>query len=82
MPIAWVRTTRSNVAAGSATCIATDSGIRVAACQAVPAADTADTTSIAAIQIAGRRARRAMRVPPAEPTASPLMNAAAIVANA
>ncbi len=74
--------TRSNVTAGSATCTATDRGICVAAYQAVPAADTADTTSIAVIQIAGRRARRAMRVPIAEPIASPLMNAAAIVANA
>ena len=71
-----------NTTAGSATCAATMSGRRVAANHAAPLAATADMTSIAPSQIAGCAVRRASRVPAAEPSASPLMNAAAIVANA
>ena len=56
--------------------------MRVAVSQAAPLAAIADVTSIAASHTAGRSTRRASRVPIADPIASPLMNAAAIVANA
>ena len=75
-------TRRPNTMLGSATCCAMTSGIRVAANHAAATADTALTRSIAASHVAGLEVRRAMRVAAADPIASPLMNAAAIVANA
>ena len=45
-------------------------------------AATDDSVSIAPSQTSGDAERRAMRVPIADPIASPPMNAAAIVANA
>jgi hypothetical protein len=56
--------------------------MRVAVSQAAPLAAIADVTSVADNQTAGLSTRRAMRVPTADPIASPLMKAAAIVANA
>ena len=82
MPNACMTITCVNAAAGSATCPATISGMRVAVSHAAPLAAIADATSIADNQTAGRSTRRASRVPIADPIASPLMNAAAIVANA
>ena len=82
VPSAWVTTTWVKAAAGSATWAATTSGIRVAVSHAAPLAAIAEVTSIAASHTAGRSTRRARRVPSADPIASPLMNAAAIVANA
>ena len=83
MPNACVTTTGVKAAAGSATCAGDDQRHpRVAASHAAPLAAIAETTSIAASQTAGRSTRRASRVPSADPIASPLMNAAAIVANA
>ena len=82
MPNACVMTTCVNAAAGSATCAATISGIRVAVYHAAPVAEIAETTSIDDSHTAGRSTRRASRVPSADPIANPLMNAAAIVANA
>ena len=56
--------------------------MRVAVTHAAPLAAIAAVTSIAASHTAGCSTRRATRVPSADPIASPLMNAAAIVANA
>src|SRR5439155_397771 len=82
MAAACDTTRRPNTTLGSATCCAMTSGIRVAANHAAATADTALTRSIAASHVAGLEVRRAMRVAAADPIASPLMNAAAIVANA
>src|SRR5437867_7135016 len=79
---AWAATTGPKAAVGAATSAATISGIRVAAYQAAPLAVTAETNSMAASHTAGCAARRAIRTPAADPIASPLMNAAAIVAKA
>jgi hypothetical protein len=58
------------------------SGISVAAMYAAATAATDDIVSIAASQTAGVVARRATRVPTADPIANPPMNVAAIVAKA
>src|SRR5205807_3900680 len=71
-----------NAAAGSATCAATTSGMRVAAYQAAALEATADTQSVAASHAAGLATRRAIFAPTADPIASPPINADAIVANA
>ena len=82
MPNACVTITGVNDAAGSATCAATINGTRVAVNHAAALAAIAETTSIDDSHSAGRSTRRARRVPSADPIANPLMNAAAIVANA
>src|SRR5204863_4122065 len=76
------QTIDSKSAAGSATCSATTIGSLVAAYHADRTAATAPAQSIDASQSSGRAVRRARRVPAADPIASPLTNAAAIVANA
>src|SRR6516162_5529597 len=75
-------TMRSNITDGSATCAAVMRGSRVAAKDAAAHPLAALTASIMASQGVVFAARRATRVPMADPTASPATNAAAIVAKA
>ena len=81
-PNACQNTIGPKAASGAATAAATISGRREAANQAAVVAATAQVTSVSASQTAGRVVRRARRAPAADPMAIPLMNAAAIVANA
>src|SRR6516225_34524 len=79
---AWIRTSRAKTTFGSATCAAVTSGRRVAANVADADAATPLTINDHASQRITLWERRAIRVPAVDPIASPVTNAAAIVANA